>query len=148
MILKTVFIAEYCCMCNLYVISTSFPSNIYKLYLKDWKSCQGHTIFPDVCRDVGDVHVFDVQLPEVGELPELNRKFLDTWITAETGRIKIKLLKSKQNIITSCEFLKQEGEKNMSFWYCTLVWLGTLDFHPHCENPESPTVILGLRSKN
>lgn len=130
---------------NVILTIKSCDSSRHELYLCDWS-----TIFPDVCGDVGDVQVFDVQLPEVGELPELNRKLLDTWITAETERIQIKATEVQtkhHDILWVSQAGSRRDEQALLISHISLTF-ATLDFHPHCENPESPTVIVGLWSKS
>lgn len=127
------FIAQYCCMFCWNVILTikSCDSSRSELYLCDWS-----TIFPDVCGDVGDVQVFDVQLPEVGELPELNRKLLDSWITAETGSIKIKatLVQTQHHHILRVSQAGSRRDEQALFILHISLTFAALDFHPHSEN--------------
>ncbi len=82
---------------------------------------------PSFLTSAGMLVMFKSSMSSCQRLESCPSSIGSSWIPGLLQRqegFKSKLRKSKQNIMTSCEFLKQEaGEMNKPFWYCILVWL-------------------------
>ncbi len=90
-------------------------------------SCICVTGVPSFLTSAGMLVMFKSSMSSCQRLESCPSSIGSSWIPGLLQRqegFKSKLRKSKQNIMTSCEFLKQEaGEMNKPFWYCILVWL-------------------------
>lgn len=106
------------------------------------------SVAPSFLTSAGMLVMFKSSMSSCQRLESCPSSIGSSWIPGLLQKqkgFKSKLQTSKQSIITSCEFLKQEAEEmNKHF---LILHITTLDFHPHSEYPESLTVGSGPKPR-